>query len=73
MRCLWVRKSPHEYLHERFLFTTQPCDEPDDPRQLATLVSLLGPDILCFSSDYPHSFLGKGERLPPINPAGKNT
>ena len=23
-------------------------------RQLATLVSLLGPDILCFSSDYPH-------------------
>jgi uncharacterized protein len=50
----WVRKSPGEYLHERFLFTTQPCDEPDDPRQLETLVSLLGPDVLCFSSDYPH-------------------
>ena len=50
----WVRKSPGEYLHERFIFTTQPCDEPDDPKQLATLISLLGSDLLCFSSDYPH-------------------
>jgi predicted TIM-barrel fold metal-dependent hydrolase len=50
----WVRKSPTEYLHERFMFTTQPCDEPDNPRDLETLISLLGHDILCFSSDYPH-------------------
>jgi predicted TIM-barrel fold metal-dependent hydrolase len=50
----WVRKSPTEYMHERFLFTTQPCDEPDNPRDLETLISLLGHDILCFSSDYPH-------------------
>src|SRR6185503_1034230 len=41
----WVRKSPGEYLHERFIFTTQPCDEPDDPKQLATLISLLGSDL----------------------------
>ena len=50
----WVRKSPGDYLHERFIFTTQPCDEPDSPRDLATLVSMLGEDLLCFSSDYPH-------------------
>jgi uncharacterized protein len=50
----WVRRSPGEYLHERFVFTTQPCDEPDDPRELKTLISLLGEDLLCFSSDYPH-------------------
>ena len=50
----WVRKPPSEYLHERFLFTTQPCDEPDDPRELETLVSMLGHDVLCFSTDYPH-------------------
>jgi predicted TIM-barrel fold metal-dependent hydrolase len=50
----WVRKSPGEYLHERFLFTTQPCDEPDDAKELATLIAMLGPDLLCFSSDYPH-------------------
>ena len=50
----WVRKPPSEYLHERFLFTTQPCDEPDDPRELETLISMLGHDVLCFSTDYPH-------------------
>jgi uncharacterized protein len=50
----WVRKPPSEYLHERFLFTTQPCDEPDEPKDLATLISMLGPDLLCFSTDYPH-------------------
>jgi uncharacterized protein len=49
----WVRKAPSEYLHERFLFTTQPCDEPDDPRGLETLISMLGHDVLCFSTDYP--------------------
>jgi uncharacterized protein len=50
----WVRKSPTDYVHERFLFTTQPCDEPDDPSDMEKLVSLLGPDVLCFSTDYPH-------------------
>ena len=50
----WVRKPPSEYLHERFLFTTQPCDEPDDPSELGTLVSMLGHNVLCFSTDYPH-------------------
>ena len=50
----WVRRPPSEYLHERFLFTTQPCDEPDNPAELKTLISMLGHDILCFSTDYPH-------------------
>ena len=43
----WVRKPPSEYLHERFLFTTQPCDEPADPKELETLISMLGHDVLC--------------------------
>jgi predicted TIM-barrel fold metal-dependent hydrolase len=50
----WVRTSPSEYLHDRFLFTTQPLDEPDNPRDLEQLIALLGHDVLCFSSDYPH-------------------
>lgn len=50
----WVRKSPTEYLHDRFLFTTQPLDEPDNPKELEFLISLLGHDVLCFSTDYPH-------------------
>jgi predicted TIM-barrel fold metal-dependent hydrolase len=50
----WVRKPPSEYLHERFLFTTQPCDEPEDAKDLATLIAMLGHDVLCFGTDYPH-------------------
>ena len=49
-----MRKPPSEYVHERFLFTTQPCDEPDDPSKLQTLISMLGHDVLCFSTDYPY-------------------
>lgn len=50
----WVRRSPTEYLHERFLFTTQPLDGPDDPRELEQLIAMFGHDVLAFSSDYPH-------------------
>jgi predicted TIM-barrel fold metal-dependent hydrolase len=50
----WVRKSPIDYVHERCVFTTQPLEEPDDPADLDKMISLIGDDILCFSSDYPH-------------------
>ena len=49
----WVRKSPTEYLHERFLFTTQPLDGPDDPSTLEQLIALLGHDVLAFSTTIP--------------------
>lgn len=50
----WVRKSPIEYVHEHCRFTTQPIDEPQNPRDLDTLIGMLGYDLLCFSTDYPH-------------------
>ena len=50
----WVKQSPTEYIHRQVKFTTQPMDEPADMGQLKTLVSMLGDDQLCFSSDYPH-------------------
>jgi predicted TIM-barrel fold metal-dependent hydrolase len=50
----WVRKSPIDYVHAQCRFTTQPLDEPDDPRQLDRLIELMGYDQLCFSTDYPH-------------------
>lgn len=50
----WVRKSPIDYVHERCVFTTQPIDEPSNPRDLEQMIALLGDDVLCFSSDYPH-------------------
>ena len=50
----WVRKSPIDYVQKHIRLTTQPLDEPQDPRDLDTLIRLLGIDQLCFSTDYPH-------------------
>jgi predicted TIM-barrel fold metal-dependent hydrolase len=50
----WVKRSPIDYLHDHVRFTTQPLDEPQDPRDLDRLVELMGADLLCFSTDYPH-------------------
>jgi predicted TIM-barrel fold metal-dependent hydrolase len=50
----WVKKSPIEYVHDRMRFTTQPIDEPPNPRDLEKMIELLGYDNLCFSTDYPH-------------------
>lgn len=50
----WVKKSPIEYVHGQCRFTTQPIDEPKDPKDLDKLIELLGFDQLCFSTDYPH-------------------
>ncbi len=50
----WVKQPPSETVRSRCFFTTQPVDEPDDPRDLDRLMSLIGDDVLCFSSDYPH-------------------
>ncbi len=50
----WVKRSPIDYVHDHIRFSTQPLDEPDDPRDLDRLVAMLGYDLLCFSSDYPH-------------------
>jgi uncharacterized protein len=50
----WVRRTPAETVKSHCFFTTQPIEEPDDPRDLERLIAMLGYDNLCFSSDYPH-------------------
>lgn len=50
----WVRKPPSEYVHDRIRFTTQPVDEPANPRHVAQVIDMLGDDLLLFSTDYPH-------------------
>jgi predicted TIM-barrel fold metal-dependent hydrolase len=50
----WVKRSPIDYVHERIRFTTQPIDEPRDHGDLEKMLSLLGYDVLVFSTDYPH-------------------
>jgi predicted TIM-barrel fold metal-dependent hydrolase len=49
----WLKKRPSEYVHENIRFSTQPLVEaPRD--ELYQLIDLMGPDLLMFSSDYPH-------------------
>ena len=50
----WVRKPPSEYVRERIRFTTQPMDEPATRKHLYGLIEMLGPEVLMFSTDYPH-------------------
>jgi predicted TIM-barrel fold metal-dependent hydrolase len=50
----WVKKSPIEYVHDQMRFTTQPLDEPEDPKDVDKLIGLLGFDQIMFSTDYPH-------------------
>jgi predicted TIM-barrel fold metal-dependent hydrolase len=50
----WVKKSPIEYVHDRMRFTTQPIEEPPNPRDLDKMIELMGYENLCFSTDYPH-------------------
>jgi hypothetical protein len=41
-------------VRQHFWFTTQPIDEPDEAKQLRSLIEWVGVDRLLFSSDYPH-------------------
>lgn len=50
----WVTRPPSETVRGRCFFTTQPVDEPEDPRDLERMMTLIGEEVLCFSSDYPH-------------------
>ncbi|MGH3318669.1 MAG: amidohydrolase family protein [Streptosporangiaceae bacterium] len=50
-----LRRPPSEYLREHFWFTTQPIEEPENPRHLAAAIEHTGmTDRILFASDYPH-------------------
>lgn len=49
----WLKRLPSEYIRDHFKFTTQPMDDPD-PKHMMQMIEMLGPEMLCFASDYPH-------------------
>ena len=50
-----LKKLPSEYIREHFWFTTQPVEEPHNPRDFQVLLDDLGmDDRIMFSTDYPH-------------------
>lgn len=52
----FLEKRPSEYLRERMWFATQPIEEPDDPRDLVTAITLYDPEgtRTIYASDWPH-------------------
>jgi predicted TIM-barrel fold metal-dependent hydrolase len=50
----WLKRLPSEYIREHIRLTTQPIEEPEHPDQLNQIFEMIGPDIIMFSSDYPH-------------------
>jgi predicted TIM-barrel fold metal-dependent hydrolase len=51
----WVRRLPSEYAREHVRFTLQPIDLPPDSALVAqVLAQLESPELVMFSTDYPH-------------------
>jgi predicted TIM-barrel fold metal-dependent hydrolase len=51
----WVKRRPSEYILEHVRFATQPIDDPENPKDLATVVEWCqGERTLMFASDHPH-------------------
>ena len=50
-----LTRRPSEYVRDHVWFTTQPIEEPPEPKQLLTVFDNLGgTDKIMFSTDYPH-------------------
>ncbi|MBI3969183.1 MAG: amidohydrolase [Chloroflexi bacterium] len=62
----WVDRPPSEIIRERVKVTTQPIEEPPDPRHFWKVLEQLGSDdMLMFATDYPHwDFDAPGQALP---------
>ena len=51
----WVKEPPSDYIRRHIRFTTQPIEEPDDPRHLLQVIEHMGSEkMLMFATDYPH-------------------
>ncbi|TNJ61597.1 amidohydrolase [Paenibacillus hemerocallicola] len=51
----WLKRLPSEYIRDHCYLSTQPIEEPDDPKQLMTIFDMIDAEnFLMFSTDYPH-------------------
>ena len=50
-----LTRLPSEIIREHFRLSSQPMEEPEDPKQFLPLLEMLGSDdMLLFATDYPH-------------------
>jgi predicted TIM-barrel fold metal-dependent hydrolase len=51
----WLDRLPSEIVQAHLLLTTQPIEEPADPRQLEAMLAMFDAGrMLMFSTDFPH-------------------
>jgi uncharacterized protein len=49
-----VTRLPSEVIRQNIWFTTQPMEEPENPRHMLEIIEWIGWDRLMFATDYPH-------------------
>jgi predicted TIM-barrel fold metal-dependent hydrolase len=64
----WLKRRPSDYIRDNVRWSTQPFEEPDDPKQLLQLIDMMGSeDLLMFATDYPHwDFDAPSRALPSV-------
>jgi predicted TIM-barrel fold metal-dependent hydrolase len=59
-----IEKPPSEYVRDNVYFCTQPLGHTaDDPRHIAWMIDLVGPENVLFSADIPHPDFDTPEEL----------
>lgn len=62
----WVDRSPAEIFREHVRISLQPHDAPENPKDYAALLDMIGSDeVLLFSTDWPHWRFDGTDALPP--------
>jgi uncharacterized protein len=63
----YLRRAPSDYVRTNVALTTQPMEEPENPRHLLDLLEMLaeGPKLM-FATDYPHWDFDAPDRAFPV-------